>query len=78
MTVNIAAFIASLYSNICVYLVSQSTTMRMALYVSPVYKSFNNGSLTMKSIAMDCHGLSGVSGLFSYLYGRCLAALFHI
>jgi hypothetical protein len=53
-------------------------TIKIESYVSPVYKSLNSSSLTIKSIIMDYHGLSSVSGLFSYLYRRCLAALFYI
>ena len=78
ITANMAAFIASLYGNIYIYLVSRSMIIRIASYISPIHESFNSGSLTIKSIAIDCHGLSSVSGLFSYLYKRCLAALFHI
>jgi hypothetical protein len=57
---------------------SLSITMKMESYVSPVHESLNNGNLTMKSIVIDYYGLSSISRLFSYLYGRCLAALFHI
>jgi hypothetical protein len=58
--------------------VSLSIIIKIELYISLVYESLNSSNLTMKSIIIDYHSLSSVSGLFSYLYRRCLAALFHI
>jgi hypothetical protein len=48
------AFEASMYGNMWTYLVNQSMITNMLSYSTLVIGSFNDGSLVMKSIAMDC------------------------
>jgi hypothetical protein len=65
--VSSVVLLASMYSTKCLYLVSLSVITRIELYLTLVIGSFERGSLTMKSRAMDFYTPSSVGGNFSSL-----------
>jgi len=61
----------SMYSIIYAYLVYLSVITRIESYLNPVIRSFNSGSFTIKSSAIDFYGLRGVVSDFISLYRAC-------
>ena len=66
------ALLASRYSTNFLYFVSLSMITRIELYSTPVNRSLESRSLTMKSKAINFYTSFGTSVNMSCLYGKCL------
>ena len=66
---------ASLYGMKCAYFVNLSLITRMLSYSTPVSGSFDKGSLTIKSSAIDDQAFSSIDGDYSFPYGLCRECL---
>ena len=54
------------------YLLNLSTITNILLYLVFISRSYNLGSLTIKSIAIDVYIVFSISSGYSNLYGLCL------
>src|SRR5258708_37211004 len=66
------ASLASLYGMKCPYFVNLSVMTRIESNTTFVIGSFEDGSLTIKSKAIDFHAPFGVGGDLRSPYGECL------
>ena len=69
---NLSAVAASLNKINIISLINLFTAIIIKLNTMFVIGSFNNDSLTIKSIDTELHGLLGICNSYNNLYGLCL------